>query len=550
MPVPPTCTPNCVPAITAAIAACASAPPPCTVSLSAGTYPLALPPYGTAFSIESPTSLTIAGAGDATLLQPADLGSLFTVNGGDLITFSGFAVDALRVPFTYGLVTENTPQGALLQFDATGLYPIDTVRFPWLLRAQSVLGFDPSKERPSGPPNVTDIYRLTDPIPLTYVSSAGAAAVVRLEGVQLPVARWYVLRHQVYSLNAFSFFGSSRVRVHNVSLFSLGGMGVYTDSVSGGIDVDGLSIRKLPGRPMSICADGVHFSNTRGGRVRVANSLFEGQGDDGINVPTLFQQVGWLRGDGLAFQVQARGQPLPAPPLFSAGDVVNFFNVTSMAPLGQRAVAAIGANRTIVLGAPAPAGAGLWALVNNAGMYADSVEVVNSTFRNNRARGALLKSSNVLAAGNTFEGCTIAAVKTETDGCYWFEGHPVTNWTFTNNVVKNVNSWSPGAGDVLIDNSVPAMVNGVPDPSRCHAWTDPASFVQHAISIENNTFLSPWGAPIAVVQSADGVRIQGNVVSRGGGARPLSFDFLGQGTAHAVVAGNVCDGAPCTQSGF
>ena len=417
VPVPPTCAPDCRPAITAAIATCASLPPPCTVSLAAGTYPLLFPAYGTVFPLASPSSLTISGVGDATLLQPADIGNLFTITGGRAITFANFSVDLLRVPFTYGFVAQNTPQGALLQFDATGLYSVDTARFPWLGRAQSVLGYDPQKGRPSAPPNVTDIYALDSPIPLTFVSASGPAAVVRLEGTQLPEGRWYILRHQVYAYNAFSFFGTEAVRVQGVSLFSLGGMGIYTDSVSGGITVDGLSIRKLPGRPMSICADGVHFSNTRGGRVSIRNSLFEGQGDDGINVPTIFQQVGWLRGDRAAFQVQARNQPVPAPPLFSAGAVVNFFNVSSMAPLGSGVVASVAANNTVVLAAPAPPGVGLWTLVNNAGMYADGVEVTHNIFRNNRARGALLKASSVYCAFNTFEGCTIAAVKTETDGC-------------------------------------------------------------------------------------------------------------------------------------
>ena len=549
VPVPPTCAPDCRPAITAAIATCASLPPPCTVALAAGTYPLQFPAFATVFTLANPSSLTISGVGDATLLQPADIGNVFIVNGGRAITFANFSVDLLRVPFTFGRVTQNTPQGALLQFDATGLYSVDLARFPWLGRAQSVRGYDPQKGRPSAPPNVTDIYALDSPIPLTYVSAAGPAAVVRLEGQQLPEGRWYILRHQVYSYNAFSFFGTDAVAVQGVSLFSLGGMGMYTDSVSGGITVDGLSIRKLPGRPMSICADGVHFSNTRGGPVRVVNSLFEGQGDDGINVPTIFQQVGWLRGDRVAFQVQARNQPIPAPPLFAAGAVVNFFNVTSMAPLGSGVVAAVAPNNTVVLAAPAPAGVGLWALVNNAGMYADGVEVVGNVFRNNRARGALLKSSSVYCASNTFEGCSIAAVKSETDGCYWFEGHPVSNWTLFNNTISEVNYWSPDQGDVRVDNSVPIMVNGKPDPNRCQAWTDAASFVQRTVNISGNTFYSPWGAPAVLLQSTDGVTIVGNTVSRGG-APALSFDLVGQGTARAQVVGNTCGGGPCTQSGF
>ena len=139
----------------------------------------------------------------------------------------------------------------------------------------------------------------------------------------------------------------------------------------------------------------------------------------------------------------------------------------------------------------------------------------------------------------------------ETDGCYWFEGHPVTNWTFVHNTVRDVNSWSGGnSGDILIDNSVPTMVKGVPDPQRCYPWVQPTSFVQHSLNISYNTIASPWGAPVAQVQSTDGLALVGNTVTRAGGRAAVTFDLVGQGTARTAVSGNVCDGAPCSQSGF
>ena len=386
------------------------------MQLSAGTYPLPVHFGGTALAVSAASDLTIAGVGDETLLVLGDIANLLTVSGGANITLSSFAVDSARVPFTLAYSTSDTPAGTLLEFDATGLYAMDFARYPWLGHAQSILGYDAARGRPSAPPNVTDIYALDAPIALTYLSSTGPAAVLRLEGRHIQVGQWHILRHQVYSFNAFSFYGTRGLAIVNVSLFSMAGMGLYTDSVTG-VLVDGLSIRKLPSRPMSITADGIHCSNTRGGTVLIQNSLLEGQGDDGMNIPTIFQQIGALSGSGLDFQVQARSQPCPARPLFAAGDTVNFFNISSMAPLGQGVVASVGGNFTVTLAAPAPPGVALYTLVNSAAQYADSVVVRNTTFRNNRARGALLKSSNVLATGNTFEGCSLPAAKTETDGC-------------------------------------------------------------------------------------------------------------------------------------
>ena len=91
-----------------------------------------------------------------------------------------------------------------------------------------------------------------------------------------------------------------------------------------------------------------------------------------------------------------------------------------------------------MLQSPLPAGVGMYDLMNNADGYAGYVEVTNNVFRDNRARGALLKSSNVYCAHNVFDHTTGPGIITETDGCYWFEGHPVTNWTVVNNTF---NGW-------------------------------------------------------------------------------------------------------------
>ena len=45
-------------------------------------------------------------------------------------------------------------------------------------------------------------------------------------------------------------------------------------------------------------------------------------------------------------------------------------------------------------------------------------QVSDCLFKDNRARGALLKSSNVLAIRNTFDHTTGPAIKTETDGTW------------------------------------------------------------------------------------------------------------------------------------
>jgi hypothetical protein len=59
---------------------------------------------------------------------------------------------------------------------------------------------------------------------------------------------------------------------------------------------------RLPSIPMSLNADALHFSNTRGGVISVLNSRFEAQGDDGINMPTRYQDISGFNADRTAFK--------------------------------------------------------------------------------------------------------------------------------------------------------------------------------------------------------------------------------------------------------
>jgi hypothetical protein len=44
------------------------------------------------------------------------------------------------------------------------------------------------------------------------------------------------------------------------------------------------------------------------------------------------------------------------------------------------------------------------------------------------------------------------------DACYWFESHPVRNWTWSNNLVRNAN-YGPGKGpgDLFLSACLPSQ---------------------------------------------------------------------------------------------
>ena len=540
--IPSTCSSSlsCTSAINAAIAACGGAP--CSVSLEAGRYLLEGAEYGPRITINNARGLTISGVGDGTVLI-SNISNVFSMSASSDVTFASFAVDSERLPFTYGQVTATNATHSTVTFDATGAYRIELARHPWLARAQGVISYDPVKQRFA---KGSDIYALDAPIPITFTSPAGAAARLDI-ATALILNDWVVIRHQTYAYNAFSVSRSTNTAWRNVTLWSVAGMGILTDQCSG-IDIESLRIEKRDGRPMSITADGVHFSNTRGGAIALRHCLLEGQGDDGLNAPTLFQYIISL--GATSFQVGGRDTTGAAAPLFAAGDTVNFFSRTTMLPRGTAVVASIGANNTVELTSPLPPGVAVYDSVNDAGQYAATLEVTDCVFRNNRARGALLKQSNVLCARNVFEGMTLSAAKTETDSCYWQEGHPVANWSFTDNRIAEVNLWG-GLADIVIDNDVAVFKSGVPTTTCVpYEGAAPGAAVQRGVNISGNIVTQSSGMSAIAVYSADGVELRGNVITREAGAPTPAIDLQGFGVVGAVLAGNVCDGRACVEEGF
>jgi hypothetical protein len=204
-----------------------------------------------------------------------------------------------------------------------------------------------------------------------------------------------------------------------------------------------------------------------------------------------------------------------------------------------------------------------------------SPQVSDCIFKDNRARGALLKSSNVLATRNVFDHTTGPAIKTETDGCYWFEGHPVKNWTIFNNSFIGCNyataatvgrscvsissEWrqnarisrssllAPQPGDVYIDHSVPVFQNGVPTEQCQFSSGAP---LQANVTVSGNTFWQDAGQAAVVGYSISGAVVDGNVVTRLPGTPVPQFDLVCERCIDAIAGSNTCNGGPCNASGF
>lgn len=547
VPVPPSCSGaagGCVPALTAAVAACAAARAPCTVSLSAGVYALSGAPQTSWWQLAGAADVAVVGAGpSSTTLMASDLARVVTLFRARNVSFAELSLDMVRPPFTLARVTASGGGASTLAVDGAA-FPVDTARFPWLAQAQAVISYDVAAGRMARG-GVDDYFLPPNAKPLAW-SGAAPSLTARI-AVALPVGADVIVRHQVYGMDAFTAADSDGVAFTNVTLLAAGGMGLLCSNTSG-IALDGFRIVKAPGRAMSITADGFHSSNTRGGAITVRRSVFEGQGDDGINVPTIYTDIEEIGADRRTLTVGKDGVLGANFNIFAVGAAVNFFNRSSLLPLGTGTVAALAPPATVTLASALPALVSRFDLVNNAGAYADYVEVTDCLFKDNRARGALLKSSNVFAARNVFDHCTGPAVKTETDGCYWFEGHPVRNWSVTNNSFIGCNyATAAGPGDVLIDNSVPTFQGGAPTQT-CAIFS--AQTIHAHLVITDNVFVQDAGQSAVFAYAADDIVVSGNSVTRTGAPAPAAGDFVGVGCTRTQAAGNTCNSSACKVSGL
>jgi hypothetical protein len=414
-----------------------------------------------------------AGAGSgATSLVFADKGNFFNVHGCSNIAFEGFSVDMERVPYTSGTLLHFVNQGAGMQFSVqvtdTQLFPLDPTslqKYTFLTQAQAVIGYNPAFERFIAP----DVYMTADPCAITVGANSTVFTVECVQqqanAAEFVPGMTIVVRHQVYAYNAFNFQNCINVAVKDVVLYATAGMGVYADLTTD-LSLVGLRTERRRGsdgsaRPMSINADGIHVCNSLGGTVLVDSCVLEGQGDDGLNVNTPFARITAVNAtttaSGSATILYLTSTTPTAYSLFPVSSLIDFYDGRTLLPLNHQSnrsspldwvrVVAQNADDDSITVMPAVesslAASLMYALVSNAAGVAQSTYVRNTTFRNNRARGALVKQPNALVENCTFEGMTSPAIITNVDGCFWMEGRPVFNWTVRNSVVRNVDLWGP-----------------------------------------------------------------------------------------------------------
>eukprot|EP00756_Hemistasia_phaeocysticola_P067165 Hpha_TRINITY_DN9768_c0_g1::TRINITY_DN9768_c0_g1_i1::g.10103::m.10103 len=492
------------------------------------SYQIRVPSQGsTVFSITG-RNVVFRGEGPSkTLLVFDDMATYFQIGPGSVnVTLSGFAVDMARLPLTLGRVEAVNGSTTVLSVPDQDWYPTDArvlSRYytKYLNVAQAVIGYVPDTERFQKP----DIYALSAPFAVTYSNDSASSQpkMVIAKGGLASVGAWLVVRHHVYGLNAISLQKAAGVEVVDVVLFSCPGMGLVADQTTG-ITLTRFQTRRLrrsmteapsggfAARAMSITADGVHISNSRGGAVRVQNCFFEGQGDDGMNINTEFARVNTISADRRTIFLTGHAGSKNSRKLFWIGARAEFFSGPSMVARGTSSAAVTAVSQDgVTFSDPLPeALVSEYDLVVNAEAAAESVRIEDSQFVNNRARGVLLKQGNARIARCLFSGQTSPAIITEIDGCFWMEGRPLANWEVVNSTIDGPNGFGAGY-TVTVSGKVPKFINGKPS-TTCLSVTDSDAFRNVTISSNTVRLRAGHSAEELNVNAATGVNLSYNSI--------------------------------------
>lgn len=524
-PVSPACSArgSCGADIVSAMTACSNAGGG-VVQLTPGIYHMndsstGGAPMIPAVSLQSISNVTLLGEstdGLSTLILLHDQRKGFSINDCVNISFKNIAVDTARPMFTYGKVTQVNQNDFTVAFDPT-VYP-----FPkgsngfvpsWLLKVLAVFEFDDAAWRP--PHNPVDHYATSDPFNASLVGlneykvQASVAGVI--DGMSL------ILRHEVYGGDAFNAENVSGLVYDNVVLWGSGGMGFYCGN-SNDIVLIQSAVRRRPGLPMSITADASHF-NQCSGAVILDRVHFEGQGDDGMNVHGTFHDVRKVEtvrklteSGSTLINMTLGSRPAGGTSILDLGGVYEFRNRSTWMKEGTGSLLEFttvpGSSNLQTATFEFPAGSSpnvsVYAMLTDISRQ-PSVHVRGSFFGLNRARGNLIKTSNVLVEDSQYGPTTGPCIQANPDGCYWFESNGFTNWT-----VRNVSLSGCAGMDIFVAACAPKWSSS----NTPLASGGPIAIGQPFgdIQIQNSRFYQEDPHPAVAIWGSDGLTVTNNVI--------------------------------------
>ncbi|KPK82661.1 MAG: hypothetical protein AMJ81_09600 [Phycisphaerae bacterium SM23_33] len=293
-------------------------------------------------------------------------------------------IDSQRPPFSIGEVI--AAAGKSFDVEVWKEFPVRGGE-----AVEAFMEYDPETKFPM--PGGLDVYHAVDS---TELLRPQVLRVQLKRAVRAKVGAVMVLRHVVYGPGALAFRSSADVRVENVTIYATPGMGV-TGSQSTDLHLKAVRVMNRPGtrRIMSATADATHF-NACCGSIRIEDCLFEGMGDDAVNVHGMYLRVTQRLDDKTILAVVRNNWLFPPQP----GHNLELIDPASLLPYDTGCVEAVSVDRRagthrITFARPLPQRLQAGHYLGNTA-WAPKLRITGCQVRANRARGFLIQTRDAL----------------------------------------------------------------------------------------------------------------------------------------------------------
>ena len=311
-----------------------------------------------------------------------------------------------------------------------------------------------------------------------------------------------IVRHYTYGGNAFVAYGNTTadIGIENVTIYGAPGMGFYF-SADRGFRLSGDRIVQRAGTPLSTATDGCHFTNNRGD-ILVENCDFSGQGDDSVNLASLWIPITHVD-SARTFVATRQYDDL----LVRQGSQLKIVRANDLSELGRVSVTQVSYDPasgrfSITVGQNLPANVSVGDLITNLTQSNPRFLIRGNYFHDHRARGMLVQALNGVVEDNVVRHSTMSGIELFTEATYFLEGPGAENVIVKNNTFDRCGYGNYGTGfDTM---GVINMSAGVPTGISGYG-------VNRNILIDGNVVSNAPGLAVFLGSASD-ITLSNNVV--------------------------------------
>jgi len=457
-----------------------------------------------AFPLSYCNDLTIDGQGSLLMFH----GLQFPLYGkyNKNISIKNFIIDYARPPFSIGMVIATAADGSSFDIKVDPQYKV---------RGGEPVGAFLEIEPDTGLPvnrglNVYSRVSSTKLIAPQTLKVKLSAKITRVKtGMTIS------LRHYLYKGALFRIAHSSNIIFENLTAYSGTGMGIVGQYLNN-VTIRNVKITKNIKRKalMSNPSDAINLL-TCSGKILVEDCVFDGQGDDGMNIFVNYWTVKRIINPTTIelYNEKANSHETPEE---SAGETYEFLRSDTLQAYDSRKIKTIKPNfkkfsAVVEFTTPLPKTLRVGDDILMKKNELTQVLVRNCTFSPVRGRGFTIQAPNVTVENCKFINSSSCGIHISTALSPWFEGGPAKNIMIRNNKFLNCSRIGGGKNSAVIQiGAVLRNRDVAEDLSTIGKYA--LNGVHRNISIINNQIIKSNNGGI-VINAVDGILIKNNTFS-------------------------------------